>query len=176
MPPGTSKFGCRYNRDAARIFFGSMPDLLLGIIIGFSIALLLMVAGRLTVFIKNKLERRREEQLRLLERHHERLKVIVSDLLEKADEVDASTKYLYNQLDDDTQLRLAETCRELVLLGDVTKTIEELLKKRNVGAIRQALLHACELAAHDSRKLRAIKHAVRDLEHRRSDQPSGDAT
>jgi hypothetical protein len=153
-----------------------MSDLLLGVIIGFCVALLTVVAVPFTMFLRRKLQRHHEEQLRLLERHKERLKVIVGDLLAKADEVDAATKYLRNQVDDDTQQRLAETCRELVLLGDVTKTIEDLLKTRNVGATRQALLHACELAAHDSRKLRAIKHAVRDLERRRSELGSGDAT
>lgn len=152
-----------------------MSTLLLGIIIGLGIAtfVVAMFAGvRLTRLLKD----RREQQFRVLERHHGRLKVIVGDLLAKADELDSSTKYLRNQLDDDTTLRLAETCRELVLLGDVTTGIEVLLKTKNVGAARRALLHACELAAMESRKLRAIKHLVRDLERRRSEQGFGDAT
>lgn len=152
-----------------------MSTLLLGIIIGLGMAAF-VVAIFFGVRVVRLLKDRREQQLRVLERHHERLKVIVGDLLAKADEVDSSTKYLRNQLDDDTTLRLAETCRELVLLGDVTTGIEELLKTKNVGATRRALLHACELAALDSRKLRAIKHVVRDLERRRSEQGFGDAT
>lgn len=152
-----------------------MALLLLGIIIGFSLCALL-VAAFFGAHLKRILEERRADQLHVLEKHHERLKLIVSDLLAKADEVDSSSKYLQDKLDHETQQRLAETCRDLVLLGDVTKGIEEMLKTKQLNASRRALLHACELAAHDARKLRAIKHIVQDSEHGRSEPGHGDAT
>jgi hypothetical protein len=152
-----------------------MAPLLLGIIIGFGLCALL-VAAFFGVHLKRILEERREDQLRVLEKHHSRLKLIVGDLLAKADEVDSSSKYLQDQLDHETQQRLAETCRDLVLLGDVTKGIEEMLRTKQLSASRRALLHACEMAAHDARKLRAIKHIVQDSEHGQSEQGHGDAT
>lgn len=141
-----------------------MSVLLLGIIIGFVLAIL-VVATFLGLNLRRVMRDRDVDQLRYLERHHARLKVIVGELLAKADEVDTSSKYIQDQLDDDTMLRLAETCSELVLLGDVTNSIEELIRARDFQAARKALLHACELAALDSRKLRAIKHVVRDSEN-----------
>lgn len=152
-----------------------MGPLLFGIIIGFGLCALL-VAAFFSVHLKRILEERRKDQLHVLEKHHERLKLIVSDLLAKADEVDSSTKYLREKLDYETQQRLAETCRDLVLLGDVTKGIEEMLKTKRLSASRRALLHACELAAHDARKLRAIRHIVEDSEFDGSEQGHGDAT
>jgi hypothetical protein len=100
--------------------------------------------------------RRKQRQLATLREYQDRLRVIVNDLLAKADEADQQSKYSGIPNEAWAQdLRVA--CSALVKLGDQLPEIEQLLEERNVAESRQVILEACRKAHDIGQKLKHLR-------------------
>jgi hypothetical protein len=100
--------------------------------------------------------RRTQRQLSALREYQERLRVIVNDLLARADEADQQSKYSGVPNEAWAQdLRVA--CSALVKLGDQLPQIEQLLEERNVAESRQVILEACRKAHNIGQQLRRLR-------------------
>jgi len=99
---------------------------------------------------------RKRRQLANLREYQERLRVVVNDLLTKADEVDQQSKYSGVPNKAWVQeLRVA--CTALVKLGDQLPEIDRLLAEENVGDSQQIILESCRKAHEIGQQLRQLR-------------------
>lgn len=107
------------------------------------------------------LEQRRLRQLSQMHSYNRRLKLIVSELLAKANDIDQESKYISQTPDHNWSQRLLASCSDLVVLGNSLHLIEHKLGEGNVKESRESILSSCRIAVRVSTELDGLESSWR---------------
>jgi len=103
--------------------------------------------------IAGYLKARRETDLLAIQSYHERLSLVVSELLARANELDQQSKYLPAETEAEWNRVYEKLGRALVLMGDTLVIIKERIAEKNVKGGREVTLLLCREATWVSRSL-----------------------
>jgi hypothetical protein len=112
--------------------------------------------------VAKRLHDRKRYQLDQLREYHARLKIVLSELLAKANEVDQQAKYLGESAHRHTE-ELKNACDRLLALTDALPVIEKTLDEKNLTASRQMLHESTNIAHHVSTQLDALLQSEHKL-------------
>ncbi len=126
----------------------------------FGVVLLALYLGRT---ISNWLKQRKEADLANLRTYHQRLTVLISELLAKANDLDQHQLYVFSAGNPQFSNNLASICQELVVLTDSLPVIGGILADGHVGQSRQDLLASVKTAAFINRRLDTMRHELHVL-------------
>jgi len=129
------------------IYVGYVIFFLLGVVISF-------IAWRK---INKYLEHKKRRELAALLEYHHRLRSVLSDLLDKANELDQASKFMTGQPSIEWSSLLESSCSKLVKLGESLKRIEESLVEGEVGATREYIIDSCSSANEVKRQLETLR-------------------
>lgn len=116
---------------------------------------------------------KQHDELQQLRNYHERLRIVLSELLAKANEVDQQTKFIGvpdRKFSDD----LKAACTRLTAIYDALPVIEKLLEARDVRSSRKMLLESTRVATHVSGVLDSMQRDEQKLITRQEEH--GDET
>lgn len=103
------------------------------------------------------LETRRQNQLERLTDYHSRLRLSVSKMLSRANEIDQEAKYLSSSWSERTKERYTKALEGLVLLGESLVVIEKSFESKQLKKGEWALLRSCRVAIRLSEELDAVE-------------------
>jgi hypothetical protein len=103
----------------------------------------------------------KRHKLAELEIHQRKLNALVSDLLQKADEIDRESQERQHKLAQSWHEAFAQTCQEMVALSEVVNGIPTLIKKGDIKGSEAAMLRSTEIAKHLFNKLQESAAALK---------------
>jgi hypothetical protein len=127
------------------------------------VILLAFIAGLLALSffgyykVRSLIAKKRARELSQLKEYHQRLHIIVSELLSKANELDQESKYLNQPVDTKWSYSLAATCTELVELSNVLITIDTLITSRDIKETRKNIIQCLHISHRLHRQLSKSK-------------------
>jgi hypothetical protein len=111
--------------------------------------------------LEQYLKMRRREALRRMNDYNLRLSRVVNHLLARANEVDQESKYIETKMTSRWSQAMANTCTELVLLGDAVKMIERQIESADLQSCRKSMLESVHIAGHLSLSLDGLQAEMR---------------
>jgi len=99
------------------------------------------------------LKARRERDLLALRSYHNRLSLVVGELLSRANELDQQSKYLPAETEREWSRLYEKLGQALVLMGDTLAIIKDHVDQKNVKGGREVTLFLCREATWVSRRL-----------------------
>jgi len=99
------------------------------------------------------LKARRERDLLALRSYHNRLSLVVGELLSRANELDQQSKYLPAETEREWSRLYEKLGQALVLMGDTLAIIKDHVDQKNVKGGREVTLLLCREATWVSRRL-----------------------
>ncbi len=103
--------------------------------------------------IAGYLKARRERDLLAIRHYHNRLSLVISELLSRANEIDQQAKYLPAETEAEWSSIYEKLGRALVLMGDTLVIIKVHVDQKNVKGGREVTLLLCREATWVSRRL-----------------------
>jgi uncharacterized membrane protein YccC len=102
-------------------------------------------------------KRKRLLRLRALQ---DRLKPVISSLLEQVNDLDQERQYQVQSESNEWSARMAAVCEDVVRLGDALTLIDRTLGQEDLRHSRRVMLVTCRLASKVSREIRDIRQVT----------------